>query len=76
MEKNNITNKNIIFDNKKIRYTTNTIIENISKKVIFDNLNTFFKNDKMANDATFFIYNNRKSTVKKNIKITTIKNKK
>ena len=34
MEKNNITNKDIIFGNRKIKYSKSKISENITKKLI------------------------------------------
>ena len=69
MEKNNITQKDIIYGNKKIKYTTNNIIENITKKLIFERLKIFLKDEKMANEATNFIYSERTSTKKNTLKI-------
>jgi len=73
MENNNITNKDIIFGNQKIRYVTNNTVENITKKLIFERLKLFLKNESMAHEATNFIYLNRTSTKKNCIKISGIK---
>jgi hypothetical protein len=69
MEKNNITNKDIIFDNKKIKYITNNVTENITKKLILERLTIFLKNEEIANEATKFIYSDRSSTKKNSLKI-------
>jgi hypothetical protein len=69
MEKNNITEKDIIYGDKKIKYTTNNVIENITKKLIFERLKIFLKNEKMADEATKFIYSERTSTKKNTLKI-------
>jgi hypothetical protein len=76
MEKNSVTHKDIIFGNRKIKYTTNNVTENITKKLILERLKSFFKDEKVANDATNFIYSERNSTKKNTLKITSIKEKK
>jgi hypothetical protein len=76
MEQNNVTHKDIIFGDKKIKYTTNNISENITKKLILERLKIFLKDEKIANDATNFIYSDRTSTQKHTLKITNIKEKK
>ena len=74
MEKNNVTHKDIIFGDRKIKYTTNNVTENITKKLIFERLKIFLKDEKTANDAVNFIYSERSSTKKNSLKI--IKEKK
>jgi hypothetical protein len=76
MEKNNVTNKDIIFGDRKIKYTTNNVAENITKKLIFERLKIYLKDEKIAADATNFIYSDRTSTKKNTIKITSIKERK
>ena len=75
LQKNNITEKDIIFGDKKIKYSLLKVQENITKKLINDRLKIFLKSEKMANDATEFIYNERNSNQKPTIKISNIKNK-
>ena len=74
LEKNNLVHKDIIFGDRKIKYTTSNISENITKKLIFDRLKIFLKDEKTANDAVNFIYSDRTSTKKNTLKI--IKEKK
>lgn len=73
MEKNNITEKDIIFGDKKIKYTKNKVQDSITKKLIEERLKIFLKNEDTAKDATNFIYTNRNSSEKIYLKITNIK---
>jgi hypothetical protein len=75
MENNNITNKDIIFGNKKIKYGTMKVQEGITKKLIQDKLTLYFKNPERATEVTEFIYNERNSSQKPILKITEIKDK-
>ena len=75
LEKNNLTHKDIIFGNKKIKYTSSNISENITKKLIFERLKIFLKDERIANEAVNFIYSNRESTKKNLLKIVTNKDK-
>jgi hypothetical protein len=74
MEKNNITDKDIIFGDKKIKYSKIKVQDTITKKLIEERLKIFLKNENMANDATKFIYSDRNSNQKVLLKITNIKN--
>ncbi len=76
MEKNKIEDKDIIFGNSKIKYTQNKIQDGITKKLIQERLKIFLKNEKMAIEATNFIYSNRNYNIKKNLKIMLNQNKK
>lgn len=73
LESNKITDKDIIFGDKKIKYSLMKTQDCISKKLIYDRLKLYFKNDKEAENATNFIYNDRNSKQKPVIKITNIK---
>lgn len=73
MEKNSITDKDIIFGDNKIKYTSTKIQDNITKKLIFERLKIFLKNENMATDATNFIYSDRNNSIKNSLKITNIK---
>jgi len=73
MEKNNITDKEIIYGNNKIKYSSTKIQDNITKKLIFERLKIFLKNENMATDATNFIYSDRNNSIKNSLKITNIK---
>ncbi len=73
MENNKITEKDIIFGDKKIKYSKTKIQDNITKKLIEDRLKIFLKNEQAAKDATNFIYSDRNSTEKKFLKISDIK---
>jgi len=75
LEKNNITNKDIIFGEKKIKYSLMKVQEGITKKLIQERLKIFLKSESMANQATEFIYSDRNSNQKPVIKITNMKNK-
>jgi hypothetical protein len=74
LEENNITDKDIIFENKKIKYSSQNITENITKKLILEKLTLFLGNHETAIQALNFIYNDRDKNTKKYIKITNIKN--
>jgi hypothetical protein len=74
MESNNIKDKDIILNNKKIKYSTSKIQENISKKYLIDKLTQYFKNAETASQITNFIYDNRTLTQKNYLKISDIKN--
>jgi len=75
MEQNNATNKDIIFGDKKIKYSSSNIQDNITKKLISERLKIFLKDEKLANDATNFIYSDRNISKKSFLKISDIKNK-
>ena len=73
MEENKITEKDIIFGDKKIKYTSQKTTESITKKLIQERLTTFLKSVDMAQQATNYIYSDRNSNIKNFIKITNIK---
>ena len=75
METNNITNKDIIYGDKKIKYIKTKNTEGITKKLIFYKLKQYLSDDKSATEAVEFIYSDRKSDYKTTIKIMDIKNK-
>jgi hypothetical protein len=73
MENNKITEKDIIFGDKKIKYSKTKIQDSITKKLIEDRLKIFLQSEKSAKEATNFIYADRNSTEKKFLKISDIK---
>ena len=75
MESNNITNKDIIYGDKKIKYIKTKNTEGITKKLIYEKLRNYFQSDKSASEATEYIYKDRASEYKTTIKITDVKNK-
>jgi hypothetical protein len=75
MEKNNVTDKEIVYGDKKIKYTTTNLSENITKKLILDKLKIYFKDEKSAIDVTNFIYSDRNMTKKNTLKILNMKKK-
>lgn len=72
LEENNITDKDIIFGNKKIKYSSQNITENITKKLILERLTIFLGNQEKAQQALNYIYSDRDKNTKKYIKITNI----
>ena len=75
MEKNNITDKEIIFGERKIKYMKNKITETITKKLIETRLKQFFKDDNQALSVVNFIYNDRNKNEKVSLKISLLNNK-
>ena len=75
METNNITTKDIIYGDKKIKYIRTKNTEGITKKLIYEKLRNYFQSDKSATEATECIYKDRASDYKTTIKITDVKNK-
>jgi len=75
METNNITTKDIIYGDKKIKYIRTKNTEGITKKLIYEKLRNYFQSDKSATEATECIYKDRQSEYKTTIKITDVKNK-
>ena len=75
METNNITTKDIIYGDKKIKYIRTKNTEGITKKLIYEKLRNYFQSDKSASEATEYIYKDRSSEYKTSIKITDVKNK-
>lgn len=73
MEKNNITQKDIIIGKKKIKYVQMKTTENITKKLIYDKLKLFLQSDDRAMQGTEFIYNDRNSKTRTVLKICDIK---
>jgi ABC-type branched-subunit amino acid transport system substrate-binding protein len=69
LEKNNITDKDIIYGNSKIKYQQTKIQEGITKKLIQERLKHFLNNENLAINATNFIYSDRNSEIKKSLKI-------
>jgi len=75
METNNITTKDIIYGDKKIKYIRTKNTEGITKKLIYEKLRNYFKSDNSATEATEYIYKDRASEYKTTIKIMDVKNK-
>ena len=74
MEKNNITEKDIIFGNKKIKYSKMKVQDTVTKKLIEERLKIFLKSENVAKEATNFIYSDRNSTQKIYLKISNFTN--
>jgi hypothetical protein len=72
MESNNMTNKNLIVNNNKIKYNTTKNYETFSKKYLLEKSNIFFKDQNIANQFVDFLYNNRSIKESKSIKINII----
>jgi len=73
MEKNSITDKDIILGDKKIKYSLTKSQENITKGLLFEKLKVFLKSEDASKEAVQFIYNDRNVTMKPSIKIIDIK---
>jgi hypothetical protein len=73
LEKNNITDKDILYGESKIKYSKNKVQDGITKKLIQDRLKIFLKNDNLALEATNFIYSDRNSIYKTSLKISSKK---
>ena len=73
MSNNDILDKEIIFEQNKIKCASSKITDSISKKLIFERLKIFLKDENVANQATTFIYSNRNSTQKISLKVINIK---
>ena len=68
-----VREQDIIFGDKKIKYSTLKVQDNITKKLIYDRLKIFLKDDVIANNATHFIYSDRNVSEKNFLKISEIK---
>lgn len=75
LEKNNITNKDIIFGDKKIKYSLMKTQDTITKKLIEERLKVYLNSDSKGIEATNFIYSDRHINQKAVIKISDIKTK-
>ena len=75
MQKNNITDKDIILGDKKIKYIKSKVSENITKKLIENRLKKFFNNNNQAEEVLNFIYNDRNMNEKVSLKISLVNNK-
>ena len=73
MSNNDILDKEIIFENNKIKCASSKTTESITKKLIFERLKLFLKDENVATQATNFIYSDRNSTQKYSLKISNIK---
>ena len=69
MEKNNITDKDIILGNSKIKYVQTKVQEGITKKRIEERLTLYLKSENLAKEATDFIYSDKNYKINKSIKI-------
>jgi len=67
---NNLTDKDIVLGDSKIKYAKNKTIETITKKRIEERLKLFLKNENLAIQATEFIYADREHNYKEILKIT------
>ena len=75
MESNNITDKDIVIGDKKLKYISQRVQENITKKLILERSISFFQNENQANQFVNHLYNNRNAVVKNSIKIIENKRK-
>ncbi len=73
MSNNDILDKEIIYENNKIKCASSKITESITKKLILERLKLFLKDENLANQATNFIYSDRNSSQKLSLKISNIK---
>lgn len=73
MSNNEILDKEIIFENNKIKCASSKITESITKKLILERLKIFLKDENLANQATQFIYKDRNSSQKLSLKVSNIK---
>ena len=73
MSNNDILEKEIIFDKNKIKCASSKITESITKKLIFEKLKQFLKDENIATQATDYIYNGRNCTQKLSLKVSNIK---
>ena len=73
MEKNDMTNKNIIVNDQKIKYNTTKNYETFSKKYLLNKISTFLKDENVANELVNYLYNHREIKESKSIKITQTK---
>lgn len=70
MVSNQIQDKDIILGGKKVKYSTLRTQESITKKLILDKLTLFLKDEKQAEQATQFIYDQRNTVTKNFLKIS------
>jgi hypothetical protein len=70
MVSNQIQDKDIILAGKKVKYSTSRTQESITKKLILDKLTLFLKDEKQAESATQFIYDQRNTVTKNFLKIS------
>lgn len=70
MENNDMTNKNIIVNDQKIKYNTTKNYETFSKKYLLNKISIFLKDENVANELVNYLYNNREIKESKSIKIT------
>ena len=68
MSNNDILDKEIIYENNKIKCASSKITESITKKLILERLKLFLKDENLANQATNFIYSDRNSSQKLSLK--------
>lgn len=73
MSNNDILDKEIIFENNKIKCGSSKTTESITKKLIFQRLKEFLKDENLATQATNYIYNDRNSSQKLVLKIFDLK---
>lgn len=73
MSNNDILDKEIIFDDNKIKCSSSKISESITKKLILERLKLFLKDENLATQATNFIYSDRNSSQKLSLKLSNIK---
>lgn len=73
MSNNDILDKEIIFEQNKIKCSSSKTTESISKKLILERLKIFLKDENIATQATTYIYSDRNSTQKLSLKVSNIK---
>ena len=73
MSNNDILDKEIIFENNKIKCGSSKTTESITKKLIFERLKQFLKDENLATQATNYIYSDRNSSQKLILKILDLK---
>lgn len=60
MKTNNITNNDIVLNDGKLKYYNSKSTEPISKKLVTEKINEYFKNNKLEGDKLLdYIFNNR-----------------
>jgi len=68
--------KDIFLGGKKVKYSVLNTQESITKKLILDKLTMFLKDEKLAEQATQFIYDKRNIITKNILKISNHKDSK
>ena len=73
MAKNNIEDCNTV--NGKLKYSVSQIKKPINRQYLIDKISTYMNNSKKAEELTVFLYDNRETEQKVNLRRTFNKNK-